>query len=124
MATNQVAARYVVVNGGGSVRIDPAHGPTDVHIQNIQVPGLISGPNVLFFRTHHYNGKPTLRVRFGSQPQPLIQYTFPDNVPVDWQTIIPAGQLLSQNELIFSINSGHGLIDIGDIFILYTTRIE
>ena len=123
MATNNVAARYVVVNNGGGFRIDPAHGPSDHHIQNIQVPGLISGPNVLFFRTHHYNGKPTLTVRFGSQPQPLIKYTFPDMVPVDWQTIIPAGQLLSQNELIFNI-SGPGMIDIGDIFILYTTRIQ
>ena len=122
-AVGQVAARYVVVHGGGGFRIDPSSGPSDFHIQNINAPGLISGPNVLFFRTHHRNGKPTFRVRFGSSPQPLIQLTFPDMVPVDFHKIIPAGMLLTQNnELIFSI-SGAGLIDIGDIFILYTIRI-
>ena len=120
----QVAARYVVVFGGGAFRIDPSSGPNDRHIQDIHAPGLIRGPNVLFFRTHHHNGRPTLRVRFGASQQPLIQYTFPDMVPVDWQTIIPAGMLLTQNnELIFSI-SGDGFIDIGDIFILYTCQIN
>ena len=119
----QVAARYAIVNNGGAFRIDPTSGPNDVHISNINLPGLISGHNVLFFRTHHHNGRPTLRVRFASSPQPLIQYTFPDNVPVDWQTIIPAGMVLTQNnELIFSL-TGDGLIDIGDIFILYTVRL-
>lgn len=123
MAINEAVARYTIVNGGGGFRIDPSSGPSDVHLQNISCPGLISGHNVLFFRTHHRNGKPTLRVRFGSSQQPLIQYTFPDMVPADWQTIIPAGTLLTQNnELIFSI-TGQGLIDIGDIFILYTCRI-
>ena len=116
----QVAARYVPVFGGRAFRIDPSSGLSDRHIQGIHAPGLISGPNVLFFRTHHHNGRPTLRVRFGASQQPLIQYPFPDMVPVDWQTIIPAGMLLTQNnELIFSI-SRNGLIDIGDIFILYT----
>lgn len=121
MSVNE-ATRIVVVNS--AFRIDPSSGPSDHHIQDIHAPGLISGPNVLFFNTHHYEGKPTLRVRFGASTEPLLQYPFPDMVPVNFRKIIPAGVLVTQNnELIFSI-SGDGIIDIGDIFILYTCGIS
>lgn len=117
-----LVARYVMVEPNG-FRIGPSHGSSDRHIQDIHAPGLANGwHSVLFFRTRHFDGMPTFTVRFASSQQHLINHTFADTVPVPWHKTIPPGMLLTQNnELIFNV-SGDGMIDFGDIFILYMSN--
>jgi hypothetical protein len=124
--------RYVALEetaGGFSVP-GPPDFLSDRHFVDINFPGLIESPAVIFFRTRH-TGRPTFTVRINQAR--LTQFTFTDHDPPErsWHEIIPArvpgGSTLrpQNNELIFGVTSDaprSNAVIFGDVVILYTSN--
>jgi hypothetical protein len=115
-------ARYVTVAGSdaGFTIPNPTSPATDRHIQQIHLPGLVTGPlPVLFFRTTH-TGTPEFSVRVNTTN--VFRLALPTGAIHSWHEILPAGALRAQdNEMTLSV-SGEGVVTVSDIVVLYTSN--
>ncbi|HEY0971938.1 MAG TPA: hypothetical protein VGE02_13290 [Gemmatimonadales bacterium] len=114
-------ARYMTVAGSdaGFVIPDPTTGVSDRHIQQIHLPGLVTGIfPVLFFRTTH-TGRPDISIRVNTTR--VFTTTLSSDGPHTWHEILPAGALREQdNEMVLNAG-GEGVVTFSDIVILYTS---
>jgi len=115
-------ARYVTVAGSdaGFTIPSPTSPLSDRHVQQIQLPGLVTGPlPVLFFRTTH-TGTPDFSIRVNTTP--VFGLTLPAGGPHSWHEILPVGALRAQdNEITLNVG-GDGVVTVSDIVILYTSN--
>lgn len=117
-------ARFVTVAGSGPGFTVPD--PTsplpvnDLHIQDINAPGLVAGSlPVILFRTTH-TGSPSFSVRLNSTR--LTLHTFADVGPYTWHEIVPKGALKAEGNVLTLAVSGDGAVTFSDIVIFYTSN--
>ena len=109
-------ARYLTVPGSdpGFTIPNPTSPESDVHIQQIHAPGLVTGgpPPVLFFRTTH-GGSPRLSIRLNVAT--VFNLVLPAGGTHSWHEILPDGALRPQaNELVLSV-AGEGEREAADV---------
>ena len=92
----------------------------DLHIEDIDAPGLLAGSvSVIYYRTSH-TGHPSFSVRLNETR--LTSQNLSGDGPLSWHEIVPSNALLAEDNLLTLAVSGDGAVTFSDIVILYQSN--